>query len=144
MPRKPPRVRDPELANALREALERGAFGPAEASRVLRSLEGSSQEAFAARLGVNVKVIRALESGSGNPRYASLEKVAEAFGLRVAFIGPAGEVELMDPEVRAGDESRRRQADAKELASGRVSEHALHERNALKVDEVDFELPSLT
>ena len=143
MPKKPTKVRDPEHAEALRAALERGAFGPADASRVLRSLEGCSQEAFAARLGVNVKVIKALESGRGNPRYESLEKIAAAFGLRVAFVRPATVVELLDPEVRADEERRHRQADAEALASGRVSAQALHDRNALDVDDVDFQLPSL-
>lgn len=143
MAKRPAKIRDPDLAGALRAALERGAFAPAEASRVIRALEGYSQEAFAARLGVNVKVIKALESGSGNPRYDSLQKIAEAFGLRVAFVQPAAAVELLDPDARADDERRRRLADVEALASGKVSVRALHERNALEVDDVSFELPSL-
>lgn len=144
MARKPVKVRDLDLAEALRAALDRGAFAPAEASRVIRALEGYSQEAFAAHLGVNVKVIKALESGSGNPRYDSLEKIAQAFGLRVAFVQPAAAVGLLDPDARADDERRRRLADVEALASGKVSLRALHERNALEVDDVTFELPSLT
>lgn len=144
MARKPVKVRDPDLAEALRTALERGAFAPAEASRVIRALEGYSQEAFAAHLGLNVKVIKALESSNGNPRYDSLEKIAQAFGLRVAFVRPAVAVELLDPDARAEDERRRRLEDVEALASGKISARALHERNALEVDDVTFELPSLS
>ena len=80
------RVRDANLADALRAALANGAFAPADASRAIRALEGLSQNAFAARLGINAKVIKALESGSGNARYDSLAKIADAAGLRVAFV----------------------------------------------------------
>lgn len=143
MARRSIRVRDAERANALRMALDSGAFVPAEASRVLRALGGHSQEEFAAQLGLNVKVIKALESGSGNPRYDSLKKIAAAFGLRIAFVKPSISIELMDPGARTADERRRRQADAKALEAGRISAHELHERNALEVDEVSFELPKL-
>lgn len=142
MAKKPSKIRDPDLVDALRMALARGAFAPSEASRVIRAIEGYSQEALAAHLGLNVKVIKALESGNGNPRYDSLQKIAEAFGLRVAFVQPAA-VELLDSEARAKEEQRRRLADVEELASGKVSARDLHKRNALDVDGVTFELPSL-
>jgi transcriptional regulator with XRE-family HTH domain len=101
MARRVVRVRDADLADALRAALANGAFVPADASRVIRALEGLSQDAFAARLGINAKVIKALESGRGNPRYDSLAKIADAAGLRVAFVKASGVVELLDPDVRA-------------------------------------------
>jgi transcriptional regulator with XRE-family HTH domain len=137
------RVRDANLADSLRAALADGAFAPAEASRVIRALEGLSQDAFAARLGLNAKVIKALESGSGNPRYDSLVKIADAVGLRVAFVKASGVVDLLDPDVRAADERRRRLADSEALQAEKISARDLHERNALKVDEVAFDLPSL-
>lgn len=143
MAKRAARVRDANLADSLRAALAHGAFAPAEASRVIRALEGLSQDAFAARLGINAKVIKALESGRGNPRYDSLAKIADAVGLRVAFVKASGVVELLDPDVRAADERRRRLSDSEALQSGKISARALHERNALKVDEVAFELPSL-
>jgi transcriptional regulator with XRE-family HTH domain len=143
MARTSPQIRDPELATALRAALERGAFSLAEACRVLRSLRGDSQEDFAAHLGLNVKVIKALESGKGNPRYDSLEKIAGAVGLRVAFVKAESAVELLDPDRRAADERRRRLVNAEALAAGRISESELHERSAMRVDEVVFELPKL-
>lgn len=143
MARRAAKVRDANLADSLREALAHGAFAPAEASRVIRALEGLSQDAFAARLGINAKVIKALESGSGNPRYDSLAKIADAVGLRVAFVKASGAVGLLDPDVRAADERGRRLADSKALEAGNISASELHERNALKVDEVAFDLPSL-
>ncbi len=144
MARRARRVQDANLADALRAALANGAFVPADASRVMRALEGLSQDAFAARLGINAKVIRGLESGRGNPRYDSLVQIADAVGLRVAFVTASGVVELLDPDARAADKRRRRLANSEALQAGRVSARALHERNALKLDEVAFELPRLT
>lgn len=142
MAKKAAKVRDANLADSLRAALAEGAFAPADASRVIRALKGLSQDAFAARLGINAKVIKALESGRGNPRYDSLAKIADAVGLRVAFV-KAPAVELLDPDARAADERRRRLADSEALQAGKLSARALHERYALKVDEVAFELPRL-
>ena len=143
MARRSRRVRDPDLADALRAALANGAFAPADASRVIRALEGLSQDAFAARLAINVRVIQALESGRGNPRYDSLAKIADAAGLHVSFVKASGVVKLLDPDARAADKRQRRLADSEALQAGKVSARALHERNAFKVDEVAFELPSL-
>lgn len=143
MARKPNKVRDPDLAAVLRCALERGSFAPAEACRVIRALEGCSQQEFAEQLGMSVKVIKAIESGNGNPSYDSLAKIAAAADLCVAFISHGRVVELMDRRARAEEERLSRQADAQALASGQVSERELHKRNALRVDELSFELRSL-
>lgn len=143
MAKRPKLVRDPGLAMALRSALERGSLAPAEASRVIRALNGRSQQELAEQLGMSVKVIRSIESGKGNPSYDSLAKIAAAADLRIAFVSHSRSVELMDPRVRAEEERLGRQADAKALASGRVSERELHKRNALRVDELCFELRSL-
>lgn len=143
MARRPKKVRDPDLAAALRFALERGSFAPAEACRVIRALEGCSQQELAEQLGMSVKVIKAIESGNGNPSYDSLAKIAAVADLHVAFVSLARSVELMDRRARAEEERLGRQADAQALASGRVSERELHERNALRVDELSFELRSL-
>lgn len=137
------RIQDRDLAEGLRSALERGAFGPAEASRVIRALEGLSQQGLADRLGLSLKVVRAIESGRANPGYASLEKLAAAADLRVAFVGRSRHAELMDAGDRLDEERRRRHADAAALASGRHSVRSLHERNALRVDDVAFELRGL-
>lgn len=143
MARKPKIVRDPDLAAALRFGLERGSFAPSQASRIIRALDGRSQQEFAGQLGVSVKVIKAIESGKGNPSYDVLARIAAAAGLRVAFVGKSRSVELMDPRVRADEERLRRQADAEAIASGRVSAREMHKRNALQVDELSFELRDL-
>ncbi len=143
MARRPPMVRDPGLAAALRSALERGSFAPADASRVIRALNGHSQQELAEQLGMSVKVIRSIESGKRNSNHGSLERIASAAGLRVAFVSDSRSVELMDPRVRMEEERLRRQADAEALASGRISGRRMHERNALRIDELSFELRSL-
>ena len=143
MARRARRVRDANLADALRTALANGAFAPADASRAIRALEGLSRDAFAARIGISAKVIKVLESGGGNPRYDSLAKIADAAGLRVAFVKASGVVKLLDPDARAAEKRRRRLADSEALQAGKVSARALHERNALAVDEIAFELPRL-
>jgi transcriptional regulator with XRE-family HTH domain len=143
MARRSRKISDAGLAQALGSALERGALAPAEASRVIRLLHGLSQQQLADRLGVSLKVIRSIESGRGNPSFESLEKLASAADLRVAFVGRSRTVGLMQPGERVEDERRRRQAEAQALASGRVSERQAHEHNALAVDEHSFELPSL-
>lgn len=143
MARKPKIVRDPDLAAALRSGLERGSFAPPEASRVIRALDGRSQQEFAEQLGMSVKVIKAIESGNGNPSYDALARIAEAAGLRVAFVRQSRAVELMDPRARADEERLRRQADAQAIAAGRVSAREMNQRNALRIDELSFELRSL-
>ena len=143
MARKPRSVRDPELAAALRSGLERGFFAPQQASRVIRALDGRSPQEFAEQLGMSVKVIKAIESGIGNPSYNALARIAAAAGLRVAFVSQSRSVELMDPRARADEERLRRQTDAEAIASGRVSAREMHQRNALQVDELSFELRAL-
>jgi len=143
MARRPNRIRDSDLAAALRSGLERGSFALPEASRVIRALEGRSQQEFAEQLGMSVKVIKSIESGIGNPSYDALARIAAAADLRVAFVSQSGSVELMDPRARADEERRRRLADAEAVASGRVSAREMHKRNALQVDELSFELRSL-
>jgi transcriptional regulator with XRE-family HTH domain len=136
-------VRDSDHARALRKALEAGAFSPAQASRVIRALAGDSQAALAERLGLNVKVIKDLESGKGNPGSVSLQKLAAAFGLRLVFARASTSIGLLDPVARAEQEHRRRRADAEAIRTGRVSARELNERNALRLDGVTFELREL-
>lgn len=142
MPKKAAKIQDPELADTLRAALAEGAFAPADASRVIRGLDGLSQQAFAAHLGIDEKVIKAIESGGGNPRYESLAKIADAAGLRVAFV-KAPAIELLNPDARAAAKRQRRLADSAAIQAGEISARDLHERNALRVDDIAFELPIL-
>ena len=141
MAKRAKRIRNPELAGVLRSALGRGELKLAQAIRVMRALEGSSQQQLAERAGIDVKVIKAIEAGRGNPNFASLDKIAAVANLRVAFVDHSS-IELMEPRARADEERQSRYEDAKALASGQVSERKLHERNALRVDELSFDLPS--
>jgi transcriptional regulator with XRE-family HTH domain len=87
---------DPKRREDLKAALEVGAFRPGAGCRLLRQLHGLSQADLAAMLGVNLKVIKALESGNGNPGFASIEKIAEAFGLAVVFVKKDIVAEILD------------------------------------------------
>ncbi len=135
-------IGNPELAVFLRSALEKGELEVGPAVRVIRALEGKSQHELAQRAGVHVKVIKSLESGRGNPNFASLSKIAAAANLRIGFVSPSSSIDLMDPGGRALEERAIRQEEAKAIALGKVSRRELHERNALRVDELKFELPS--
>jgi transcriptional regulator with XRE-family HTH domain len=143
MARRPKRIENPEFASGLREALRRGAFAPDVACKVLRALQGKSQAEFAGELGVSIKVIKALESGRGNVGFQTLEKIASAAGLRVAFADARSGAEILDPDARAAVKQRRRASDAQNLASGNVTEAELHRRNAMQVDDLEFDLPVL-
>jgi transcriptional regulator with XRE-family HTH domain len=101
--------------------------------RLLRQLHGLSQVDLAAMLGVNLKVIKALESGNGNPGLASIEKIAEAFGLAVVFVKKDTVAEIFDGEARAREKARSREADVEVLAAGKLSEQQLNAKNALKI-----------
>jgi transcriptional regulator with XRE-family HTH domain len=92
-------------------------------------------------LGVNLKVIKALESGNGNPGFASIEKIAEAFGLAVVFVKKDAVAEILDGEARAQEKARSREADAEALGAGRLSEHELNAKNALKIGRMGFKIP---
>jgi transcriptional regulator with XRE-family HTH domain len=124
---------DPKRREDLKGALEAGAFRVGAGARLLRQIHGLSQADLAAMLGVNLKVIKSLESGVGNPGFASIEKLAEAFGLAVVFVKKDAVAEILDGAARAEEKARSRAADAQALAAGRLSEHELNAKNALKI-----------
>jgi|GEM_PF-2598165 len=136
------KLNDMAQAQALRAALEGGSLQASEACRVLRALEGFSQDEMAALVGVNVKVIKSLESARGNPGFKSLEKIANAFGLEVAFVKPRVNVGLMNPRARLAQERQRRLAEGAAIAAGQVSAEDMNRRNALKVDKGRYKLRS--
>lgn len=141
MANRPKYVADRELADALHSALNNGELQLGAAVRVIRALRGESQVDLASRAGVHVKVIKALESGRGNPGLSSLNKIAAAANLRVGLVN-ASYIDLMDPDERAREERSIREEEARAIASGKLSRRELHERNALRVDEKKFDLPS--
>jgi transcriptional regulator with XRE-family HTH domain len=143
MARSARKIHDRELAQALRNALLHGALSVRDGLKVMRALEGYSQQDAAVVLGVSPKVIKAIESGRGNPSYSSLNQIASAFGLRLAFVAGEAKVGLMDSKDRLEEKQRLRSAENAQLARGEVSEAELRRRNAVRVDEIEFELPSL-
>jgi transcriptional regulator with XRE-family HTH domain len=132
---------DPKRREDLKTALDAGAFRLGAGCRLLRQLHGLSQADLAAMLGVNLKVIKALESGNGNPGFASIEKIAEAFGLAVVFVKKDTVAEILDGEARAREKARSREADAVALAAGKLSEQQLNAKNALNIERRGFRLP---
>jgi transcriptional regulator with XRE-family HTH domain len=133
---------DPKRREELKAALEAGAFRLRDGCRLLRQLHGLSQADLAAMLGVNLKVIKALESGNGNPGFASIEKIAEAFGLAVVFVKKDTVAEILDGETRVREKTRSREADAEALIAGKLSEQQLNAKNALKIGRIGFKVPS--
>ncbi len=93
-------------------------------------------------LAVNVKVIKSLESGNGNPGFASIEKIAEAFGLAVVFVKKDNVAEILDGEARTQEKARSREADAEAFAAGLLSEQDINAKNALKIRRNEFKTPS--
>ena len=114
---------DPKRRENLKAALEAGAFRLGAGCRLLRQLHGLSQADLAAMLGVNLKVIKALESGNGNPGLISIEKIAEAFGLAVVFV------------------KKDTVAEAAALAAGKLSEQQINAKNALNIGRMGFKIP---
>ncbi len=144
MRRRVRKIQDAELAAALRLELEQGSFAIVDAIRVMRVLEGMSQEALARRTGVTTNVVKLIDAGAGNPKISTLEKIAASFDLRVAFVGKGGSLKLFD--ARAWSAEGRERRSARSVAPGarqaRTSGHAGEkspERFAL-----DYVLQSLT
>lgn len=137
------KVANEEIRRGLVSALERGSFALPDACRAIRALEGLSQAELAGHLGLDVKVIKALESGQGNPRLSSLERLAEAFGLKVALVKPRVEVGLLDPAQRAAEEHAYRVADAEAVESGYTSVRERDAENAMVIGPSSYDLPEL-
>jgi transcriptional regulator with XRE-family HTH domain len=113
-----------------------------DACRAIRSLQDVSQDEFAKRIGVNRKVIKLLESGKGNPRHESLERIARSAGLRIAFVADRPVVGLMNSRKRLSEENAQRDADAKALKQG-MPEKTMYQRNAMRLGDVKLKLPKI-
>jgi len=72
---------DPKRREDLKAALDAGAFRLGPGCRLLRQLHGLSQADLAAMLGVNLKVIKAIESGNGNPGSHRSRRLPRRSGL---------------------------------------------------------------
>lgn len=122
--------------------LQTGRLGLPDACRTIRAIHSVSQDEFARRIGVNRKVVKDLESGRGNPGLASLARIAQAAGLRLAFVPEQNAVERLDAAERSREEDARRRTDAASLERG-LSPEALYRRNALGLGGVKLRLPRI-
>jgi len=80
----------PDDARAQRDRLmasaAQGQLALTDGLRQMRSISGLTQEQFAQHRGVGTRVVKALEAGQGNPTVATLNRIAQVFGLEVAFV----------------------------------------------------------
>lgn len=90
MRRRVRKIQDAELAATLRSGLEQGSYSVVDAIRVMRVLEGISQETLAKRSGLSKNVIKMIEAGHGNPVVSTLENIAASFdlGASTAHVAP--------------------------------------------------------
>ncbi|MFZ6653893.1 helix-turn-helix transcriptional regulator [Undibacterium sp. TJN19] len=51
----------------------------------MRALSGLTQKEFARHRGVSIRVIKELETGTGNPTIKSINTIAAIFGLEVGL-----------------------------------------------------------
>lgn len=71
---------------ALYEAIAGGELTLQNAVKEMRGIARLTQAEFAAHRGVSTKVIKEIESGSGNPTVGTLNRIGHFFGLEVAFV----------------------------------------------------------
>jgi transcriptional regulator with XRE-family HTH domain len=144
MARSAPRLGDRALVDVLRNALNEGALGLSDACRYLRARKGVTQAEFAARVGVALKVIKQLESGTGNPTLASLQRIALSAGLTVTFVQPRATVKLGGMQKHTEDQAKSRQAELRAVTQHANTLKKRHTANALRGRDFTIELPKLS
>jgi putative transcriptional regulator len=143
MPRRAHKIEDPALATVLREALQKGALSLPDACRSIRAFDGATQAEFAARAGVATKVVKELESASGNPTLASLNRIGALVGMHIGFVRPSAAVEIGTARSAIQRETKARRAGLQGVKKGRESLKALHRRNALSGSDFTIKMPKL-
>lgn len=83
--KKPPKTQR-ELLDELYAGVQTGTLELSEAVKAMRRISGLNQEDFARHRGISVQSLRLIESNTGNPTVATLNKVAKVFGLKVGFV----------------------------------------------------------
>lgn len=71
---------------ALYEGIASGGMTLQDAVKEMRTISRLTQAEFAAHRGVSTKVIKEIESGTGNPTVNTLNRIGSFFGLEVAFV----------------------------------------------------------
>jgi DNA-binding XRE family transcriptional regulator len=84
--RKMPPKTQRELLDELYAGVQTGTLELSEAVKAMRRISGLNQEDFARHRGISVQSLRLIESNTGNPTVATLNKVAKVFGLKVGFV----------------------------------------------------------
>lgn len=81
---------DPDMERKLRESLyedvRKQALGLSEAVRRMRRISRLTQEEFARHRGISLPTLKQIESGKGNPKVETLNRIAEIFGLELGFV----------------------------------------------------------
>ncbi len=63
-----------------------GELSAGQAIAAMRKISRLTQPEFAAHRGISVQALRQIETGTGNPTLATLNKISGIFGLQVCFV----------------------------------------------------------
>ena len=58
----------------------------AEAVAAMRKISRLTQVEFAKHRGISVQALKQIEAGTANPTVATLERIADIFGLKIGFV----------------------------------------------------------
>lgn len=80
----------PELAAQRRDQfyadIATNALTIAEAVATMRKISRLTQAEFAKHRGISVQALKQIEAGTANPTVATLQKIADIFGLKIGFV----------------------------------------------------------
>jgi DNA-binding XRE family transcriptional regulator len=80
----------PELAAQRRDQfyadIAANALTIAEAVSAMRKISRLTQAEFARHRGISVQALKQIEAGTANPTVATLQKIADIFGLKIGFV----------------------------------------------------------
>jgi DNA-binding XRE family transcriptional regulator len=74
------------LRETLNQAIAQQTWSVGQAVKQMRRLSGLTQAEFATHRGISLGTLKQIESGAGQPRIDTLNKIGAIFGLEVGFI----------------------------------------------------------
>jgi len=74
------------VRETIADRLSAGEVTLGEAVRLMRLAVGMTQANYAKMVGVDIRVLIAVEKGQGNPRLDSLKKIARPYGFSVSLV----------------------------------------------------------
>lgn len=81
---------DDQVERGLRDAFDKNisthALTISGAVKAMRRISRLTQEEFAKHRGISLPTLKQIESGKGQPKVETLNKVAEIFGLELGFV----------------------------------------------------------